>query len=86
MNIVIFGPPGAGKGTQSEKIARDFNLVQISTGDLLRNEIQLQTMLGKKIESLKKTSKNIYYSLRSIGLDSAPCSKKMSQGVFSTKT
>jgi adenylate kinase len=50
MNLIIFGPPGAGKGTQSNNIVNDFNLIQVSTGDLLRNEIKFQTNLGKKIE------------------------------------
>ena len=50
MNLIILGPPGAGKGTQSNNIAKDFNLKQVSTGDLLRDEIKLQTILGKKIE------------------------------------
>ena len=52
MNIIIFGPPGAGKGTQSNNIVNDFELKQVYTGDLLRNEIKLQTDLGKKIESI----------------------------------
>ena len=43
MNIVIFGPPGAGKGTQSKFIANQFNLHQLSTGELLRNEIKNKT-------------------------------------------
>ena len=51
MNIIIFGPPGGGKGTQSNNIVNDFDLKQISTGSLLRNEIKLQTELGKKVES-----------------------------------
>ena len=41
MNLVIFGPPGAGKGTQSEFIVQKYNLFQLSTGELLRNEIIL---------------------------------------------
>ncbi len=49
MNIVIFGPPGAGKGTQSKFIVNKFNLYQLSTGDLLRNEIKNKTQLGSKI-------------------------------------
>jgi len=52
MNIIIFGPPGAGKGTQSNKIARKYQLFKISTGDLLRNEIKKGTLLGKKIEEI----------------------------------
>ena len=51
MNLIIFGPPGSGKGTQSNNIINNFDLKQVSTGDLLRNEIKLQTDLGKKIES-----------------------------------
>ena len=54
MNIVIFGPPGAGKGTQSNNIAKKFNLHQLSTGELLRKEIQNKTKLGKEISSIIK--------------------------------
>ena len=52
MNVIIFGPPGAGKGTQSSYIANDFGLVQVSTGDLLRKETNLSTNLGKKIKTI----------------------------------
>ena len=52
MNVVIFGPPGAGKGTQSNLIVKKFNLHQLSTGELLRNEIKNNTDLGKKISSI----------------------------------
>jgi adenylate kinase len=51
MNIVIFGPPGAGKGTQSKFIVKKFNLFQLSTGELLRNEIINKTQLGINISS-----------------------------------
>ena len=51
MNLVIFGPPGAGKGTQSSYIATKFKLYQLSTGELLRNEIKNNTNLGKQISS-----------------------------------
>ena len=46
LNIILFGPPGSGKGTQAVKIAEEFNLLHISTGDLLRNEVKTQTPLG----------------------------------------
>ena len=52
MNIVIFGPPGAGKGTQSNLIVKKFNLYQLSTGELLRKEITDNTILGKEISSI----------------------------------
>jgi len=52
MNIVIFGPPGAGKGTQSNFIVNKFNLHQLSTGELLRKEITNKTKLGEQIVSI----------------------------------
>ena len=52
MNLVIFGLPGAGKGTQSKFIMEKFNLYQLSTGDLLRSEIKNKSDLGKKISSI----------------------------------
>ena len=52
MNIIIFGPPGAGKGTQSSFIVKKYNLLQISTGKILREEIKNNSDLGQKISSL----------------------------------
>jgi len=52
MNIVIFGPPGAGKGTQSNFIVEKFKFYQLSTGELLRKEIKNKTNLGNKISSI----------------------------------
>ncbi len=52
MNVIIFGPPGAGKGTQALNIVKKFKLYQISTGDLLRKEIKNQTDIGKEIENI----------------------------------
>ena len=46
MNLVIFGPPGAGKGTQAKKIADKYNYIQVSTGDILRNEIENKSEIG----------------------------------------
>jgi adenylate kinase len=51
MNLVIFGPPGAGKGTQSKFIVKKYNLHQISTGELLRNEIINRSQLGLDIST-----------------------------------
>ena len=52
LNIVLFGPPGSGKGTQSEKIIEKYGLVHISTGDLLREEVAAETELGKKAKAI----------------------------------
>ncbi len=51
MNLVIFGPPGAGKGTQSKYILSKYNLHQLSTGELLRNEIIKKTKIGVEISA-----------------------------------
>ena len=52
MNIVIFGPPGAGKGTQSKFIVEKYKMYQLSTGEFLRNEMSNNTSIGKKISSV----------------------------------
>jgi adenylate kinase len=51
-NLVLFGPPGSGKGTQSEKIIEKYDLVHLSTGDLLRKEMKAGTPLGKEAKNL----------------------------------
>jgi adenylate kinase len=51
VNIILFGPPGAGKGTQAQQIVKNHNYFQLSTGDLLRNEIKKKTELGDEIEA-----------------------------------
>jgi len=51
LNIVLFGPPGAGKGTQAEFLIKSYGLIHISTGDLLRSELQKETDLGKEAKT-----------------------------------
>ena len=58
MNVILFGPPGAGKGTQAQLIVKKYNYFQLSTGDLLRDEIKKKTALGDKIDKL--ISKGIF--------------------------
>ena len=57
MNVILFGPPGAGKGTQAQFIVKKHNYFQLSTGDLLRSEVKDKTFLGQKIEKLISNGK-----------------------------
>ena len=57
MNIILFGPPGAGKGTQAQFIVKKHNYFQLSTGDLLRNEVKQKTSLGTEIDKLISNGK-----------------------------
>ena len=60
----MFGPPGAGKGTQSENLVRDFNLFKVSTGDLLREEVKSKSSLGIKIKDIiDKGEKTLYLAI-----------------------
>ena len=52
MNIILFGAPGAGKGTQANYLIKEFDLIQISTGDMLREAVKCQTELGQKVETI----------------------------------
>jgi len=57
VNIILFGPPGAGKGTQAQFIVKKHNYFQLSTGNLLREEVKSKTLLGEKIEKLISNGK-----------------------------
>ena len=50
LNLILFGPPGSGKGTQAARLVEEYNLVHISTGDLFRSEMEAGTALGKQAE------------------------------------
>lgn len=81
LNLVIFGPPGCGKGTQSTRIAEKYGLMHISSGDLLRNEIERGTDLGNQVKQyvergllvpdgiiMKKIYKNAIRFIHSAGI------------------
>ena len=57
LNLVLFGPPGAGKGTQSQKLIEKYGLIHLSTGDLLRSEIAQGTELGLEAKKLMDEGK-----------------------------
>ena len=52
MNLIMFGPPGAGKGTQAVRIQENYNIKQLSTGDMLRAEVASESELGKRLKSI----------------------------------
>lgn len=52
MRIIIFGPPGAGKGTQAKLISEEYNIPHLSTGDIFRSAIKNETTLGKEVKSI----------------------------------
>ena len=79
LNLVLFGPPGAGKGTQAKHIIEKYHLVHLSTGDMLRAEKAAGTELGKHITEImdagKLVSDQIVIELISLRLDNNPHSK-----------
>lgn len=52
MNLILFGPPGAGKGTQAKNIAEHYNIPHLSTGNIFRHNIKNETDLGRKVKSI----------------------------------
>ena len=75
-NIILFGPPGSGKGTQSEKLIAKYNLKHLSTGDLLRSEIAASTPLGLEAKKLMDTGQlvpdEVVIGMISSALDANP--------------
>lgn len=78
-NLILFGPPGSGKGTQSEKLIAKYGLKHLSTGDLLRNEISRQTHLGKEAQSFMDKGQlvpdEVVIGMISSALDENPAAK-----------
>jgi adenylate kinase len=78
-NLILFGPPGSGKGTQSEKIIEKYGLIHLSTGDLLRSQKELRTPLGLEAEKLMKKGQlvpdEVVVGMISSALDANPEAK-----------
>jgi len=78
-NLILFGPPGSGKGTQSEKLIAKYGLKHLSTGDLLRNEINHQTILGKEAQNFMDKGQlvpdEVVIGMISSALDKTPDAK-----------
>ncbi len=78
-NLILFGPPGSGKGTQSEKLIAKYGLKHLSTGDLLRNEISRQTLLGQEAQSFMDKGQlvpdEVVIGMISSALDANPAAK-----------
>ena len=78
-NLILFGPPGSGKGTQSEKIIETYGLTHLSTGDLLRSQIAQQTPLGLEAKKLMDRGQlvpdEVVVGMISSALDANPASK-----------
>ena len=52
MKLILLGPPGSGKGTQAQKIEQKYNLKQLATGDLLRDEIKSESKIGREVKKI----------------------------------
>ncbi len=79
MKLILLGPPGAGKGTQAEKLAAQFDIPKLSTGDILRAEVGSKTELGKKVQHIMEAgylvSDEIMIELIKNRLEQADCKK-----------
>ena len=77
MKIILFGPPGAGKGTQAKLLIEKFNIVQISTGDMLRDSVKKNDEVGKKVKSIMEkgelVSDDLIISLISSRISESDC-------------
>tara|TARA_B100000029_G_scaffold20005_1_gene20297 strand:- start:1326 stop:1976 length:651 start_codon:yes stop_codon:yes gene_type:complete len=82
VNIILFGPPGAGKGTQADNIVKNFSLHKISAGDLLRKEIEKKTDLGLKIKSKIDHGMLVSDDIITDLIDNIISKKKSTEGVI----
>jgi adenylate kinase len=77
MNVILFGPPGAGKGTQAKKLQKMFSIIQLSTGDMLRYEVDTYSKIGEEIKedvvSGKLVSDDILIDMISNRIDYSDC-------------
>ena len=80
LNIVIFGPPGCGKGTQSVRLTEKYNLVHLSTGDVIRKEIKSGSDFGLQLSSIVEKGELVPYELIIKILESALAQNKSSNG------
>ena len=78
MNLILLGPPGAGKGTQARRLQENYGIVQLSTGDMLRTEVELGSHLGRQAKEVMNSgnfvSDDLIIAMISIRIDRDDCS------------